>query len=107
MDHMTFMSEREDLHKHCTDTLEEKAGDYAKYTNDRLNQFKRAACLENKSSAEALCGMMVKHETSIHDMAAAITSGNHYDKKKWLEKIGDLRNYCDLLWGLLIDEGEI
>ena len=107
MDHQDFMAARSDFDIHCEAVLEAKKEEYSREGSDRLNQFKRAGCLKEQSSVEALAGMMVKHETSIHDMTKAITAGKHFDRKKWQEKLGDLRNYCDLLWALLIDEGEI
>lgn len=107
MDHGTFMLMRSELNEHCTDLLESKAEEYARDNFDRLNQFKRGAHLRNCHSVEALTGMMLKHETSIHDMAGLVGKGEHFDRKKWIEKIGDLRNYLDLLFTLLIDEGEI
>jgi hypothetical protein len=47
--------------------------------------------------------MMVKHETSIHSMVKALDKGKDFTLEQWKEKIGDLRNYCDLLWATIID----
>lgn len=108
MNHEEFMEAREELNQHCTELLTNvKRKEYDPRDVDRLSQFKRAGALKSEHPAKSLTGMMVKHETSIHDMASAIDAGEYFGQSKWKEKIGDLRNYCDLLYALLIDEGEI
>ena len=107
MNHEEFMHTRDDLNDHCTKLLAMKQNEYASGNKDRLNQFKRAAALSNCSPEKALAGMMIKHETSIHDMIDDISRDQHHCTECWKEKLGDLRNYCDLLWALLNDTGEI
>ena len=101
-----FNKIREGLDDHCTKVLNLKKGEYAT-DKDRLTQFKKAGIVSDCHPVRALTGLMLKHETSIHDMANDVNKGNSFDHNKWIEKICDLRNYCDLLYALLIDTGEI
>ncbi len=108
MKQQEFMELREELNSHCTNLLGgAKLIEYASDEKDRLSQFKRIGAVKDCHPVQALCGMMVKHETSIHDMANALDKGKTFDRKSWVEKIGDLRNYCDLMYALLIELGEI
>jgi hypothetical protein len=36
-------------------------------------------------------------------MVKALDKGHGFTLEQWKEKIGDLRNYCDLLWATIID----
>lgn len=108
MTHEQFIKFRNALDSHCSSLLNDtKRKEYDYEDIDRLSQFKRAGALKSEHPVLSLCGMMVKHETSIHDMARAINSGEVFTKEKWMEKLGDLRNYCDLCFALLYDTGEI
>ena len=69
-------------------------------TRDRLEQFHRAAYVQNTNPCRALIGMATKHFTSICDMSKDPTS---YNLKIWREKITNLRNYTFLLDALLVD----
>jgi|WetSurMetagenome_2_1015567.scaffolds.fasta_scaffold251296_2 hypothetical protein len=81
--------------------LIEKAKQYAT-KEDRLSNFKSAAGIRRTNSVDALVGMVVKHWTSISDMAK---NPNNYTMSQWDEKLRDDRNYTYLLKGCLIDMG--
>ena len=107
MTHDEFMEIRSDLDKYCTKLLSTKAAEYAPGKQDRLCQFHKIATLSNTTPIQALLSLMAKHETSIHDYGKR---ANSYNLDLWREKIGDIRNYCDLLWALLsanVKEGEL
>jgi hypothetical protein len=106
MDLEKFNEIREELDDHCSKLLEVKKAEYAT-DKDRLIQFKKSGALESCHPVRALTGKMAKHETSIHDMVNIVNSGQSFTASVWIEKIGDLRNYCDLLYALLYDTGEI
>ena len=44
---------------------------------------------------------MLKHITSFIDM---INTGDKYSQELWFDKLGDIVNYCILLYGLLEDD---
>lgn len=83
----------------CLDVLIDKANEYA--TDDRLHNFKVAACLQGIDPVKALAGMMAKHTVSIYDM---MCSDKKYPLEMWEEKIGDHINYLLLLRTLLEDD---
>lgn len=68
---------------------------------DKLEQFKLAAKIQDITPKEALGGMMVKHTTSIYAM---INDGKVYSLAQWDEKIGDHLNYLLLLSALVEEE---
>jgi hypothetical protein len=76
-----------------------KAKQYAT-ANDRLSNFKEAAGLRGTNPIDALVGMVVKHWTSISDMAKNPLA---YTEDQWDEKWRDDRNYTYLAKGLLLD----
>ena len=106
MDNKTFMVEREAFHADLTKLFDIKREDYD-LDEDRFGHFKRSAALDSCTPAEALISMATKHEISVHDMVKAMANGKTYTRKQWMAKIGDVRNYCDLLWGMLVAEGDI
>jgi hypothetical protein len=106
MNHKEFMELREEFHNEMTRLINDKATEYDTSAS-RFEHFRRAALLKQCSTAQALMDMAVKHEISIHDMVRQLTFDRHFERAEWLSKIGDLRNYCDLLWGVLTEEGEI
>ena len=85
-------------------TLLKKSKEYTPNNSDRLQQFYRAASVQNNQPTEALIGMMTKHFTSICDMSKNPLS---HSPKSWKEKITDLRNYTFLLDALLTDMREV
>jgi hypothetical protein len=103
MDNQTFLDLREELEAHCLSLLDHKRIEYSgdSQAADRLSQFKKAATLLSCHPSYALCGMMLKHITSICDMTDDMSLDVIYDRDKWLEKIGDARNYLDLLWAIV------
>lgn len=101
MTHDQFMKIRNELNDHCTKLLSTKAREYAPGGQDRLIQFSKAAAIIGCSAPQALGGMLAKHVTSVYDM---LNDTNSYNLEKWREKLGDIRNYCDLLWALLQEE---
>jgi len=84
--------------QHCTDTLTNKAKEYA--TEDRLHNFKIAATLQGITPIQALAGMMSKHTVSVYDMC----QGGECPLDMWDEKIGDSINYLLLLRALVEDK---
>jgi hypothetical protein len=100
-----FIKCREELEAHCKSTLFAKEKEYSDGV-DRLVQFKSVASFRNISAMDALAGMMVKHESSIHQMCKNGNEGVLYTYDQWLEKIGDLRNYCDLLWATVSEHSK-
>jgi len=106
MNNTEFMDTREEFHEMMTKRFEKKAAQYD--TNeDRFSHFKRCAAVEDKAPIEALLSMAVKHEISLQDMAKAVSNGETFTVAQWLEALGDLRNYCDLAYGLLVSEGDV
>jgi hypothetical protein len=82
----------------CKKLLSAKKSEYSE-GKDRLDQFKKAAIITNTSPQQSLIGMMIKHITSICDMAThEITD---YRPDKWDEKIFDAINYLLLLRGIV------
>lgn len=79
--------------------LTKKAVEYGN-TDDRLSQFYRVAYIQEELPTQALTGMMMKHVTSVLDMAKAPLG---YSQKMWQSKLDDLRNYAILLEALIID----
>jgi hypothetical protein len=106
MNNEEFMAERENFHKELTEILNRKAQGYDT-SKSRFEHFRRAALLNQESTAETVMSMASKHEVSLHDMVRAVSKGQTFERKVWLEKIGDMRNYCDLLWGVLMEDGDI
>lgn len=104
MTNKEFINLRVHLHDHCTKLLARKKDEYSDGI-DRLVQFKNVAAFRETSPADALAGMMIKHESSIHQMInfdAQLKAS--YSLEQWLEKIADLRNYLDLLWAVVNEE---
>jgi arsenate reductase-like glutaredoxin family protein len=106
MNNKEFMEMREQFHDELTQLFNKKATEYD-VAASRFEHFRRAAALKKCSTAQALMDMAIKHEVSIHDMVRQLTFDKHFDREAWFQKVGDLRNYCDLLWGVLTEEGEI
>jgi len=100
MDQLDFEMEFDKSVMRSKRTLISKAKEYAAKNPDRLNQFYRAAKVQEVNPAEALIGMATKHYTSICDMAKA---PGDYNLRQWNEKLGDLRNYTFLLDALIRD----
>lgn len=80
--------------------LVKKEGEYSLDT-DRFSFFKRMAQIEGGTPEQALLHCMTKHITSFIDM---VQSGEKYSKELWFDKLGDITNYCILLYGLLQDD---
>lgn len=83
-----------------SNTLTCKGKEYAN-EKDRLAHFKRAARLTNKTPAEALWGIAIKHLLSVIDMVEGRTEPNSLMID---EKIGDMINYLILLEAILKEE---
>jgi len=100
-----FVKCRQELEEHCSATLFAKEKEYSD-GKDRLIQFKSVASFRNTSPMDALAGMMVKHESSLHQMCKNSNEQITYTYDQWMEKIGDLRNYCDLLWAVVYEQSK-
>lgn len=87
------------------DTLSKKANEYVR-EEDRLYNFKRAAEKKRCTPAQALDGMMAKHEVSVQDLIDF--PAMEIDKESYLklidEKIGDNINYLILLEAILKED---
>lgn len=79
------------------DTLKSKAGEYAD-GKDRLAQFKIGAALKQESPVSTLCGMWVKHITSIFMMEKHYQD---YSLDQWIEKLKDNICYSVLMYALV------
>lgn len=77
-----------------------KGDEYVK-SPDRLAAFKKAAALQNETSAQALLGMLAKHIVSISDMCVA---NSDEPLERWIEKITDSINYLILLRALIEED---
>lgn len=80
-----------------------KAKEYAQGLN-RLHNFERGAEIRGCTPAQALMGMMLKHEVSVHDLVDfPVSSEIDTDSYNALveEKVGDHINYLILLEALL------
>lgn len=100
MNHKEFSRIYKDQVAQCTDTLVNKAKEYA--TEDRLHNFKVAGGLQGITAKEALAGMMAKHIVSIYDL---VQKDEPTAAAVWDEKIGDALNYLFLLKAVVIEEG--
>ena len=94
-----FFNVIEAEHNASLDMLKRKGAEYASGV-DRLSNFKQAAGLRDTNPIDALVGMVVKHWTSISDMAKNPTA---YSMDMWDEKLRDNRNYTYLMKGLLLE----
>ena len=82
----------------CREVLGSKATEYASDA-DRLHNFKESARLDGCTPEQALKGMLLKHWTSISDIAAGkVTTREQLD-----EKIGDAVNYLILLEAIVTE----
>lgn len=68
---------------------------------DRLEVFKKAACLQGETVKQALCGMLAKHVVSVYDMSM---SDKTFTEDRWTEKITDSINYLLLLKAAIMEE---
>lgn len=81
-------------------TLIKKEDEYS-LGEDRFAFFKREAQIANVTPEKALYFCMLKHLTSFIDM---VNTGDKYSQELWFDKLGDIVNYCILLYGLLDDD---
>ena len=81
-------------------TLMKKEDEYS-LGKDRFAFFKREAQIADVTPEKALYFCMLKHLTSFIDM---INTGDKYPQELWFDKLGDIVNYCILLYGLLEDD---
>ena len=87
-------------------TLMGKGEEYAENAiaeteTDRLAHFKKAAALQDMTTAQAAFGMLSKHLVSVADM---VGSRQSYPLTKWNEKITDSINYL-LILRAIVEEG--
>ena len=68
---------------------------------DRLAHFKKAAALQDMTTAQAAFGMLSKHLVSVADM---VGSRQSYPLTQWNEKITDSINYL-LILRAIVEEG--
>lgn len=74
-------------------------------TDDRLDQFKKAAALRESLTSDAVAGMMVKHTAQLYTMISLNEKGHAVIQlSKWRETIYDSINYHLLLLAALIEE---
>lgn len=70
---------------------------------DRFAFFKNEAAIGRITPEQALYYCQLKHITSYIDM---INSDKKFSRELWVEKLGDIVNYCILLYGLLEDQNK-
>lgn len=68
---------------------------------DRLAHFKKAAALQDMTTAQTAFGMLSKHLVSVADM---VGSRQSYPLTQWNEKITDSINYL-LILRAIVEEG--
>ena len=90
----------EEMLDKCKSTLIKKQNEYS-LGEDRFAFFKREAQIASVTPEKALYFCMLKHITSFIDM---INTGDKYSRELWFSKLGDIMNYCILLYGLLEDD---
>ena len=100
MNHNEFSMITGRVFRACMQTLNRKAGEYAR-DEDRLHNFKIAGALQGITPEKALIGMWAKHVVSIVDMVHDLDAGIHHPDETWDEKIRDVINYPVLLFGLI------
>ena len=91
----------EDLTDQIKSTLIRKQAEY-NLDDDRLSVFKRAAGIQQQTTAQALLGMMTKHVVSIYDY---VEQNKKFTEALAREKICDNLNYLILLYAVLQEEG--
>ena len=91
----------EDLTDQIKNTLIRKQAEY-NLDDDRLSVFKRAAGIQQQTTAQALLGMMTKHVVSIYDY---VEQDKKFTEELAREKICDNLNYLILLYAVLQEEG--
>ena len=91
----------EDLTNQIKSTLIRKQAEY-NLDDDRLSVFKRAASIQQQTTAQALLGMMTKHVVSIYDY---VEQDRKFTEELAREKICDNLNYLILLYAVLQEEG--
>lgn len=107
-----FIDYRNKLDDYCIALLQRKKDEYTG-DEDRLSNFTKAGQLLGLTPISSLIGFMAKQEVSLHDMCIDIEDGKTFPLIQWREKIGDIRNYLDLLWAMVCEiedeneEGEI
>ena len=84
--------------------LTAKAEDYAKGA-DRLYTFNRGAQIIQKTPAEALDGMLIKHYISYREILDDVAAGKPIKKARLDEKMGDLINYLLIQEAVILDSG--
>jgi len=94
-----FMSIVDKANIRSKSLLTKKAVEYGN-TDDRFSQFYRISFIQEELPTQALTGMMMKHVTSVLDMAKDPLG---HSQKMWQSKLDDLRNYAVLLEALVID----
>lgn len=82
------------------EVLSKKSKEYA-IDDNRLHNFFMASRRRNITPAQALDGMMLKHEVSIDDM---INNRVQVTRELVDEKIGDMINYLILLEAIFVNE---
>lgn len=100
MDQQTFDQEVKKQWMRCERVLVKKADHYA-LDEDRLDQFKKIAVLNNTMPVNACISLMSKHVTKIYDMAEW---PDRFKIKDWDESITDCINYLMLLRAIIEED---
>jgi len=93
MNYRDFHSVLERRIAQLRDTLESKSAQYSS-GKDKLHNFYKAASFRNRTPADVLMGMVIKHITALDDF---VQSSNPVPFEQWDEKIGDIIAYMVLL----------
>ena len=85
--------------------LSAKACEYAS-DDDRLHNFKKAACFTRETPSQVCTGFFLKHLVSVLDIVEEYARLDFRKSELVDEKIGDAINYLILLEALLTESGE-
>ncbi len=89
--------------RRCNDVLTRKAKHYVIGSEDRLDQFKKMARLQNVTQLQALGGAAAKHLNKFFSM---ISQPNGFSMSDWNETITDSINYLILAKAILAEEDD-
>lgn len=100
MDRETYNKLVENLIEKTRDTLVNKNKEYAPGDMPLVNFYRSADILALEPELVAL-GFQTKHITSVIDM---LQSQKDYPLELWEEKLGDMINYCILIYCLIYEK---
>lgn len=100
MTSQTFKEISKDFYEYREDLKSDKEREYS-VPDDRFINFKRIAEKKGETPSQALIGLAYKQWLSIEDW---INEGFYGSKELLNEKMGDWMIYCELLYGIFMEE---